>query len=734
MGTGSSRLGALTRDKLLKSTDVTRTIIDIIFEYLMENINLRDFYSLASPDKCRRYVLFTANAIQEKFVQIKIEPQKGKDGVIWFQSIKDLTNPPKSPIGTEASKDKNLEQQRLCLELAYFYIRIVQIYGALALTLIDDSNFMVKQGYTRKFFTESSKLLQPGSTEYSSSGPRRSYGVGSIKPKTGGGLYDKIGGPHSLYVPVPIHFMRQLGLFKCLRSCLYIQQSQQSNKYWIKFDSKPRGFEGIEGPDTTLTIGGPIDNKSQAGTLRMDSGSNYAIIHVTASRRSEGDEQNVTLTFNPKIGIYIKNQKSPTYEELFENREKNFYFKMESATEWVTTRNEPVPNAIHKFILEVWEEVKQLIKPGVISNRTEMLRREEAAYKEPQYTLFTEDRDVTQHLYMKPIIDGMTQKRRFGHCIARALQLLTTVPSLSGTRTGTSTATSSICDVKFSKIYVDTPTGTSLSDSASTSSLANLFYDTIIAGYPKSKLAMSDKTLIEYVEFIRQMSTVFMEKDTSEEDIKKDPSKAFSNISPMKHPMCVDDRKIMIDDTFALQKVYPHVQKLFRIQIAHAAECAKILVQLFQITKKSDEYKVQIHPNVLARGIHEIDRIAKIARNVLITYYSSCEHEYTEGVSKIAEEFRIGNPVVGYSDTVTRYDESEEGEEGRKKPKYVFPPQKKQEYYPPYPPYDPYDPYSRWAPPPPRPPPLRYYGGTRKNKQKVLLSAKKVATVRKHRF
>jgi hypothetical protein len=67
-----------------------------------------------------------ADSIHQVFDDLRIRPAKDKDtGVVYFQKIDTLK------ASTQSSKE-------LCLTIAYFFIRIFQIFGALAITITDD--------------------------------------------------------------------------------------------------------------------------------------------------------------------------------------------------------------------------------------------------------------------------------------------------------------------------------------------------------------------------------------------------------------------------------------------------------------------------------------------------------------------------------------------------------------------------------------------------------------------
>lgn len=112
-------------------TDVqTPTVLNFILQEMFRRSDLVDIYSLADPQRCDRYVVAGADALQTLFVKLRVNPMK-KDGILYFQSVDGLTKGAPRNI-----KDKHREN---CLELSFFFIRIFQIFGAVTLSMFDNS-------------------------------------------------------------------------------------------------------------------------------------------------------------------------------------------------------------------------------------------------------------------------------------------------------------------------------------------------------------------------------------------------------------------------------------------------------------------------------------------------------------------------------------------------------------------------------------------------------------------
>ena len=123
---------------LVNSTQITHYVTDQIFIYLIKQLTVTDFYTLTSPTECNKYVMFLGNRLRSVFMELEIVPSKGAGGTIFFRPLEQLAR--------RETTEEVEDQKSICLYVAYFYIRIFQIYGALALTLIDDARSFVESG------------------------------------------------------------------------------------------------------------------------------------------------------------------------------------------------------------------------------------------------------------------------------------------------------------------------------------------------------------------------------------------------------------------------------------------------------------------------------------------------------------------------------------------------------------------------------------------------------------
>ena len=103
----------------------TKTILDTILKRLITQVDMADMYSLADPRMCREYIVVATSALQKLFASIRLS--KDKDGTLLFQKIR----------GIQERNPDAPEQQMRCRELSFFFVRIFQIYAAIALSIMD---------------------------------------------------------------------------------------------------------------------------------------------------------------------------------------------------------------------------------------------------------------------------------------------------------------------------------------------------------------------------------------------------------------------------------------------------------------------------------------------------------------------------------------------------------------------------------------------------------------------
>lgn len=104
----------------------TRDVLDTIFKNLIGRADMRDLYSLADPASCKEYIVMTEATLKKLFKRFRLS--RATNGELLIQSIKGFQG---------ASNPERGEQNKLCKELAFYFIRIFQIYAAITISIID---------------------------------------------------------------------------------------------------------------------------------------------------------------------------------------------------------------------------------------------------------------------------------------------------------------------------------------------------------------------------------------------------------------------------------------------------------------------------------------------------------------------------------------------------------------------------------------------------------------------
>lgn len=137
MGLGGSTLMGQKADKSSERARVTKELSDKILTLFFSKADFRDILSLSSITACPKYVFTTAEALGSLFQSIQVYPTLGKKGEILFAPIQTLSPGLVKQEGSKELLEATKIRDQRCMDVAYYYVRIFQIYGALALTVLD---------------------------------------------------------------------------------------------------------------------------------------------------------------------------------------------------------------------------------------------------------------------------------------------------------------------------------------------------------------------------------------------------------------------------------------------------------------------------------------------------------------------------------------------------------------------------------------------------------------------
>ena len=116
---------------------------DKILSLMFSKADFRDLLTLSNIDTCPRYVFTSAKSLEGLFRSIRVRPERGAEGEYMFAPIKSLSpDVLRDAVGQgQAAAQGRIDQlatrDAMCVDVAYYYVRIFQIYAAVALTILN---------------------------------------------------------------------------------------------------------------------------------------------------------------------------------------------------------------------------------------------------------------------------------------------------------------------------------------------------------------------------------------------------------------------------------------------------------------------------------------------------------------------------------------------------------------------------------------------------------------------
>lgn len=573
---GQTQSAALpSKQELLAKTKGGSNLVNQLFTWMIGQASIRDFYLMANPVHCKKYIMLTANVLQQVFSKIDVYPQAGPQGTIYFRKV-DALNPQDKSDPLYKHREIN------CLRLAFLYVRIFQIFAALSLTILD-----VDPELEKGFLQDISRLQNMSTIPlFGPSGQQR-----------GGALDAKR--------PLPIGF-------EVLRSSL---SEIPQNPLFYKFSGTPIYIEySAVGPDGSIPI--EFDYSS------TDKRQRRKILGRILIERRGGD----------KITIQLLNLKQYLGSEEYPLGDTKVYLARPSVEALYQDQS---GRSIPEALSYVFQKLALGEKAEANSRERETDYLLPGAKPKPGMSQFEKDiGEVAEGLHTKTIVSAFTRGQPpKAHCISRALQLV----SDSGMEAQfPKEIYSHLCKTKFLVGNKSLPpAGDRITKEDGMYALAQLFYDILKEATP----TISQQTQEQYKAFVTKMKFAFEESRNAKvsfSEIKRGPLDSVINRVPS--AVCSAqtlDKTFKIKNRELIRLLRDNVRKMVNYQIGHTANAVKILKKLFLLPVESGK-SLQIHPRVLKYGMDEVNNLAKEARELLVDYYSQCEILYRSGAEIIA--------------------------------------------------------------------------------------------------
>ena len=667
----------------------TLLVVNRILDYMLSELNIRDFYKMSNPSECKKYVMFLGSKLDKTFYDLDVAPEFKDGGRIFFRPYANFEH---------LSNEKKLERQSTCIFVAYYYIRIFQIYGALALTLLEDINATSSSGFYSGMGNE--RLGTPGSegrgglSQYRDRKEIRLPGLGYDR------RYDSFRDP---FRRDPFRNNDYYGRRQTRRNRLFYGGANLPDNF--KFLERYTGSSERRTPEG-LELGYQLQNRGGGTSGRqvffkppesLFTASNIGFFYTTIDGSRRFLELQVQGFANDRIKLtglnYTRPRGDSSQKDLNEDGIRQLIGQTEftfdsGVSDYTIDTGSGRPLTPFEFFKAIMDKLLQEIKrkQGRTITTTRNSSSSDIWGKDPRssssLTGFIEaDRDAPAPLHLEKTLVALTKQKPIPACLARGLQLLKTQPLMPGF------FESDICKSKFlvsgdGKEGVVGP-GEALEKSQGLVALTQLFYDFIQYKNPKIVMDIKD-TIGPYRDFMlglaERYELAYGDGDPEKARIIQETGRKITegadpNKTPKEIRIGMKDRrmekacgsakesdgplagKVVVDQGTAAD-VHSSVLRLFQAQVTHTAACGSLLRELFKIEEGGSRIKVELNPNVIKKGLPEVDRINDKARDLLVKYYSNCETLYQEGVKKIldAKQYRnstrraarpVPDPAIG---------------------------------------------------------------------------------------
>jgi len=599
MGGGVSKpLQRLTRGQLLSMTQKPRDFINRLFQVMIKDITKEDYLALANPKQCTNFVFVMADALKETFHSLKIVPAKDdKTGMLYFIKRDDLV-----------TKRPELAYYH-CLSIAYFYIRIFQIFGALAITVVDSAS----AGDTTRYLQQQQQGLPT---------TKRDAGLGA--PGQSAVAFGGAAGKQVSAKKMNLDFLKP-----------YVEGGK------VNLERIVFGFK---------------ENKSFK--LLTQGGKAYIVYQYDTAK-----EPFVSQIKSVKLDTVIADIEAYAVEMQFAFLKKSVKFQvLKSNSDYIVKAGFSLnssTNTVDEWIINLMKRVLQerlkKTEAGISLGQEEDVfgKREKlpfletrgsraAATRAEEYGTTVGAIDSLNTGFMRKAIGDSAKVIPF--CVARALQLINVdvIDELAP-----ADVTSRICNTTFAQGRGTIPSADkTLLEAPGLHAMDQLWYTKAYTtqaqdGKYVTKVEVPDSDTVAYKEFLVQMHRLFGDssKDASRitklRDVVMAKPKCGTEKMGKDLRLRQDPRRVNPTD------VIPHMQQtvetLFRIQDDHTKKVEAFMrTMLFKIeVGKDGRSTVKLQDALINGGIPYLNTISKSARELLISYYSRCEETYKFRIDEV---------------------------------------------------------------------------------------------------
>ena len=605
MGGAASR--PTNGDAYSKQAAAAKVLPDQILTLFFSNANLMKLLKLHNIGECSRFVFTTSSELATLFQKLQVYPKLGAKGEILFAPVSDLAPGLLSDANKNAANQAQLQEKtharnELCVDIAYFYVRIFQIYSALALTVIDADPLR-----KRRFVVTSNPMRGPQLAPLGG-GYRPAIGSGPLLVQLGGAAISRTGKFKDLYTSiVNTPFIALLGR-GLLETVIDTEERPQRLKL---VDKRPQAKPGIflywDWPSKV------VNSYEVQGRIKRDSEKPITL------QASKTDDTNVLFTYNdPEVGtMQQKFKRSISGQWEFEYDD--------------VTGNPGEPSLFFENINELYGTENKKSGPGASSSSSAPSVGISSTGSASAFEGFDK---------LKTIFEDKTKKgKEFpkAYCMARLMTLINPVFG-SELTDANQPYYSQICRTKFDFETTDymPRAGTAAKSNLYLRSFTSLYYDDYKYNRGTGKLELTQTEPSR--SSLRDASNKFAKMYNIAGD---QPNFLFEsggavNFTAFKACEGKGDRLLRIKGDKAGKELLATLQKdcvgpMLEFQKQHTQKVNKLLMKMFKIEKTPLALKLQ--PSIKSGGKDAINKIGVEAHDLLMEYYKMSEAFYVRGVT-----------------------------------------------------------------------------------------------------
>ncbi len=610
---------------------------EAILSYFFSQLDLLDLISLQSLGDCEKYIFTTSKALDTVFTKLQVRPERGRNGEIYFVPLKRVVPRASTSERLSVENQKSLgerkkERDRLCLDISYFYVRIFQIYAALALTTMNTDPM-------RKPLT-----TNPYGKGYSRSAPLMSGGALSeaalVKLFQTTELVNKS-------KQRPFNALRNLlvgytpkGARELSNDFIQLDVSLGNVKILIDINSIKTAIQSTETYDSyTGTIMSSESNRRDI-MIRLEKIQGAEPIQYTLSF----DGQNVLTLINDRLTGTYKVQGQTLEQSLKDwisyyatEFSKNLSSSSSSSSSGPSIPQLPVSNYF----------ARPSSAPGLGSGSSGFVSAGVSvapAYQAPALSSSSMYEQGDYGTLFKLYSDRYSQKEfPKAYCIARAMTLLNPIfmEELPNRKTPFSSQIFLRKDFDFERALgrefmprLDKQVKTVIYFR----SLVGLYYDDFQMAGDKVLFTQTETGRTELREASKLVAKLY--DITQEPETFLDSSRTFRAL-PLQDKFA--DRRIIFNNMNLYNQLRNEViLPMLKLQDTHNQNVNSLLKQMFNVKFKSQGGAqvldtMTLQPSLKSGGINGLNAIGKKARDLLLSYYLKSEALYFKGVYILVE-------------------------------------------------------------------------------------------------